>query len=59
MENKKITMYKVIDNFHKKAFEDDINMYIKEGWELYGHTSFCVDSDGDAFYCQALVKRRI
>lgn len=47
----KIKQYKTIVRLHQTDFDDKVNQFLNQGWELYGSPY----SDKNHFYCQALV----
>ncbi len=47
----------IVNGYNISEFEDDINLYFKDGYELKGEIKLVYDNDfKDVFMCQVMVK---
>ena len=53
---KKIKQYHLCWNDYISKISDDVNTYIKNGFQPYGEPFISKDNSGNIRYCQAMVK---
>ena len=51
-----MTHYVVIFATSKRAFDDQVEQHLKDGWELAGGISICIDYKNTLHFAQAMTK---